>query len=485
MAWFAVHSALMLLLAFVVGLLSGWLIWGLRWVRAQEHVLQRPEVVADPVTGTSPPHPAEELWTASAVPAPAGHVPPPAVIRMAPQPVGPTIESHRAMAAEVIARNGSTTQSQDAAASPVGTLVSAAASAGARGGLGVEVGGDAGPFADPELADRAPTLLPRTGEPQDWPATPPSVADVPEGEGEGDAAEPVSAPEAVGDAPADAPGATLIDDLTEIDGVTPQMAAALASEGLGSFFAVANASEDELRRALRVNRIRSAPGIAFWASRAAELVEQAQAESASEDAVEALDEHPADVPAAAAVPATAPIPLRPRDTPPPIPASATAPVVEPTAPPALPPAAPAAPAETTPRTLDAPAPAPAPTPTPAPAPAPGTRGRRPVPGAAFRTTAHPEGPSWTSVAPSAEEDLEQIHGVDAAIAEALRAAGVTNYTLLAAVRDEELRQILADVQIAEPATLSTWSVQAALLLQGDRDGAATLVGGLMMGRENT
>ena len=69
----------------------------------------------------------------------------------------------------------------------------------------------------------------------------------------------------------------LLDDLTLIEGVTDTMARALASEGLGSFFAVSNAPEDQLRRALRVNRIRSAPGIGLWAARAAELAAAANA----------------------------------------------------------------------------------------------------------------------------------------------------------------------------------------------------------------
>jgi hypothetical protein len=54
--------------------------------------------------------------------------------------------------------------------------------------------------------------------------------------------------------------------------------------------------------------------------------------------------------------------------------------------------------------------------------------------------------------------------------------------LLAAVRDEELRAILTEAGLDHPPTLSTWSVQAALLLQGNAEGAATLAGGLMVGR---
>jgi predicted flap endonuclease-1-like 5' DNA nuclease len=216
----------------------------------------------------------------------------------------------------------------------------------------------------------------------------------------------------------------LIDDLTRIDGITEAMATALAAEGLGSFFAVANAREDDLRRALRVHRIRSAPGVALWAARATELTEQAKAERARE----------------------------PENTPP-----------ENTPPENTPP-------EITPEEI-----------TPPQASAP--RSPRVLAGSAFRTTARPGGPSWTTVSPAREQDLEQIHGVDHEIAVALRSAGVTNYTLLAAVRDEELRHILDEAGLEAPPTLSTWSVQAALLLQGDQAGAATLAGGLMVGHE--
>ena len=106
-------------------------------------------------------------------------------------------------------------------------------------------------------------------------------------------------------------------------------------------------------------------------------------------------------------------------------------------------------------------------------------------GSAFRTAAQPGVPSWTTITPASADDLERIIGITAAIADTLQKSGVTNYTQLAAVRDEELTQMLTEAGIQLPPALPTWSVQAALLLQGDPESAATLAGGLMIGREKS
>ena len=556
MAWFAVHSALTLALAFVTGLLVGWLVWGLRWVRAEERVIDRPEVApADsdvPASdvfraGWAVTHPALTAPATTPATTPANSMPEPTVPEPAtPEPAAPATAAPtlaptgfepaatereafdlRRQPVDAAARNGTTVTATALLPSPsiapdtvpMASVPSPAIEHGhpdgrdeaerARRHAAPDVAGPdvAGPdVAGPDVAgvaaadtpdshETAPTNTdddkPHLDEEADEEAPDPHGGEPGHHDGASEsatsgsaaligAAEPPSAQDAPrivaaiapehsttvddettgaavnANPPGDHPAtettgpseSALMDDLTLIDGVTPQMAAALATEGIGSFFAVANASEDQLRRALRVNRIRSAPGIAFWATKAAELVEQAQAERSTEpsdgdgsgDEATSVERRPATEAG---------------------PESAITPKADSTPP-------------TTPITLPPEAAAPTPSPT-----------RRPVPGAAFRTTAHPEGPSWTSVAPAAEEDLERIHGVDAAMADALKAAGVTNYTQLAAVRDEELRQILADADLTAPPTLTTWSVQAALLLQGDSDGAATLAGGLMIGRENS
>ena len=94
-------------------------------------------------------------------------------------------------------------------------------------------------------------------------------------------------------------------------------------------------------------------------------------------------------------------------------------------------------------------------------------------------------PSSVVIKPSTGDDLERIEGIGPKIAEVLRAAGLTTYAAMAAAHDHELEAILAKAGLRFAPTLSTWSVQAALLLQGDVAGADTLARGLMVGRETS
>ena len=59
-----------------------------------------------------------------------------------------------------------------------------------------------------------------------------------------------------------------VDDLTVIDGVGPKIAAALAAAGLGTYAAVADASDEELRAALRAAGARASATLPTWASQA-------------------------------------------------------------------------------------------------------------------------------------------------------------------------------------------------------------------------
>lgn len=88
------------------------------------------------------------------------------------------------------------------------------------------------------------------------------------------AAEPASnaAAEAVVEAVVDVPAATgEVDDLTRIDGIGPKTAAALAAAGLGTFAALADASDDELRLALRAAGARASANLPTWAGQARAL----------------------------------------------------------------------------------------------------------------------------------------------------------------------------------------------------------------------
>ncbi len=124
------------------------------------------------------------------------------------------------------------------------------------------------------------------------------------------------------------PGPAMIDDLTRIEGVNSAMAAALAAEGLRTYENIAQATEDQLRRALRIARIRSAPGIGFWAPRAAKLVQQRATDGASTDGASApvadtelVSVEPADVEVGVEPVAAEPADLEPADV---EPADATA-----------------------------------------------------------------------------------------------------------------------------------------------------------------
>jgi len=80
-----------------------------------------------------------------------------------------------------------------------------------------------------------------------------------------DAAAPAPAP--VPDAPA-AVRADARDDLTRLEGVGPKIAAALAASGITTFAALAEASEEDLRAALKAAALRSAGSLPTWPGQA-------------------------------------------------------------------------------------------------------------------------------------------------------------------------------------------------------------------------
>lgn len=81
-----------------------------------------------------------------------------------------------------------------------------------------------------------------------------------------------AAVEAGAEAVVEAPAATgEVDDLTRIDGIGPKTAAALAAAGLGTFAALADASEDALRAALRAAGARASANLPTWAAQARAL----------------------------------------------------------------------------------------------------------------------------------------------------------------------------------------------------------------------
>ena len=85
------------------------------------------------------------------------------------------------------------------------------------------------------------------------------------------AAVPIAVP---ADLPADVPAARgADDDLRRIEGIGPKIAAALAAAELGTYAAVAEASEGDLKAALREAGLRFAPSLPTWARQARLLAE--------------------------------------------------------------------------------------------------------------------------------------------------------------------------------------------------------------------
>ncbi len=69
-------------------------------------------------------------------------------------------------------------------------------------------------------------------------------------------------------AASDQPQIRVWDDLTRIEGIGPKMAAALADAGIDSYDRLANASEDQLRAALKAAGLRFAPSLPTWPQQA-------------------------------------------------------------------------------------------------------------------------------------------------------------------------------------------------------------------------
>jgi len=58
------------------------------------------------------------------------------------------------------------------------------------------------------------------------------------------------------------------DDLARLEGIGPKMAAALVAAGIDSFDRLANASEDQIRAAVKAGGLRFAPSLPTWSQQA-------------------------------------------------------------------------------------------------------------------------------------------------------------------------------------------------------------------------
>ena len=570
MLWFSMQSLPMLLLAFVVGLLVGWLAWGRQWQPVQDDAdldapresrhraddrLEAPAGGAAPVSvsaaaaaeAVTEPSRLDALLASLTAPDETRNVP---TVRVSPRAASESVgvpavtEPEPSEASGHGYVGGSTHQGALEAASRIAAASqrvadrAAAAPPTDHGGSGFRTSFE--PATDPfglalgaSVGDEKQTTdeitLAAFGEHLSQSSVQPRTASVFH---EDDDLVTVLNQSTHAPATLD-PEPAMIDDLTRIEGVNSAMAAALSAEGLRTYEDIAQATEDRLRRALRIARIRSAPGIGFWAPRAARLAQQRCDDQVPSDQV-LIDDVPVDdlpvddvpvddVPADDDGPADGVAPDEvaadtltgdvlthedstdedstdedsadedstdedsadedSADEP-----VAQAHVPEPGSPEVE--GRPAGGAETLDEdsfdslltepltaadyaelTIE---------PEPAADVVPLPVARTDVPS----TPRHAEASGadragWLTDG----DDLEQIGGVGRRISEVLNAAGITSFVQLAAARDHELKAILAEAEVRQPASLVTWSVQAALLLQGDVEGAATLADGLMTGRE--
>ncbi len=92
-----------------------------------------------------------------------------------------------------------------------------------------------------------------------------------------------------------------------------------------------------------------------------------------------------------------------------------------------------------------------------------------APAAAAAAAAEPE-PEPAPVAAPAADDLTQLVGIGPKAAAALGAAGVTTFAALAEQNEPQLRRALHDADMAPPANVGTWPMQASLASKGDWQG---------------
>jgi predicted flap endonuclease-1-like 5' DNA nuclease len=238
-----------------------------------------------------------------------------------------------------------------------------------------------------------------------------------------DRAEPVAPEPTAAEPVAAEPTAAACDDLTKIDGITADVAQALRTAGLGSYRHLSSATVGELRRALRDAGLQPTFKVAYWSLAASDLTEQAATEPVQE------------------------------------PGSAVA--TEPTEP--SEPTEPTAPTEPT---VGAPA--------------------------VVDLTAVPDPPGAVAVDDvssrstfllPAVDDLERIEGITLKIAGALRDVGIVTYADLAAAPHGWLRSALSAAGLRMAPTLATWGDQARMIVAGDEEGFAALRDRIAGGRE--
>ncbi|MCF4121547.1 helix-hairpin-helix domain-containing protein [Antribacter sp. KLBMP9083] len=249
MAWFIGQSLAFIVVAFLLGLLVGWLIWARRTERSTES----PAAEVEAATTEEPAQAEEPAEEAVAV-------------AVAPEAV------------EVVAAEVEAVEVADAAGAPVAAVAPEKPAKRVQKPVKKATGGTPD---DPELDEAVAAEVVAEAE-----AVARAAA---EGTAEAGDAEDADAPgagpedaaaAAAADADADATArpeeaAAVVEepqDLQRIEGIGPKIEAALKAAGITTYAKVAAATEAELRTALRASGIRFAPAASSWSAQAEYLV---------------------------------------------------------------------------------------------------------------------------------------------------------------------------------------------------------------------
>ncbi|MEU0553851.1 helix-hairpin-helix domain-containing protein [Dactylosporangium sp. NPDC006015] len=468
MTWFINQSLLFIIVAFLLGLLVGYLWWGRQVRRIRSEETTTTPATPQPLVAAAP---AEPVAESAAEPAPVADAEPVAESAPVADPE-PAAEPIAEPVAEPEPEPVALAKSEPVAEAdpePEPVAASAAEPLPAEPAAADPVVEDPAPVAveetepaaevEPEPAAESET----TPDPEPVAAAETPAVDNPVVVDDELVAEVESAFAAVpvlGDEPEAAEAPKAEDDLARIEGIGPKIAAALKAAGITTYAELAGAERSALEDALANANLRFAPSIGSW-SRQARLLADGD-EAGFKELTDYL------------IAGREPTPKKPVVAPDPV--AAVEPVQEPQPEPEPEPVAGIAP-EPEPEPVVAPEPEPvvAPEPEPVVAPEP-----EPV------VEAEPE-PVVAAVVvdDGPPDDLQRIEGIGPKMSAALLAAGIRTYVKLAESDVDTLRTAIEAADLRFAPSIVTWARQARLLADGKEEEFKELTDWLIAGREPT
>ncbi|MGI5180092.1 helix-hairpin-helix domain-containing protein [Dactylosporangium sp. CA-152071] len=437
MTWFINQSLLFIIVAFLLGLLVGYLWWGrqVRRIRSEETttpatpqplVAAAPaEPVAEPAPVADPEPVAEPVTEPVAEPVALAKSEPVAEADPEPEP-----EPVAASAAEPL-------PAEPAAADPVVEDPAPVAVEETESVADVE------PVVEAEsAAESEPTPDPEPVAAAETPAVDNPVVVDDELVAEVESA--FAAVPVLGDEPEAAEAPKAEDDLARIEGIGPKIAAALKAAGIATYAELADAERSALEDALANANLRFAPSIGSW-SRQARLLADGD-EAGFKELTDYL------------IAGREPTPKKPVVAPDPV--AAVEPVQEPQP-------------EPEPEPVAGIAPEPEPEPVVAPEPEPVVEAE---PEPVVAAVVVDDGPP---------DDLQRIEGIGPKMSAALLAAGIRTYVKLAESDVDTLRTAIEAADLRFAPSIVTWARQARLLADGKEEEFKELTDWLIAGREPT